>query len=160
MNSVSKPGAGGPFPFTSISQRNLPPRANAADRDLPAGEQPTVSHMGYGLAGRESEFYDIFDAALSGVHHGFNHLSKTDIAHPPHEWFDAALARQITYHLMVERYGIPKRKIVKELQRTRDAMQRAMRNVEDRLMGPDFAKSYAEMAARADAALQRARDEE
>ena len=61
---------------------------------------------------------------MKGVRTGFSHLSEDDIAHPPHEWFDAALARQIAYHLMVNRYGVPKRRIVAELQRTR-AMLRA-----------------------------------
>ncbi|QMV26684.1 hypothetical protein GRI33_06980 [Brucella sp. BO3] len=43
---------------------------------------------------------------------GFQHLALRDIIDPPHEWFDAMLARQIAIHILATRFGVPKRRIV------------------------------------------------
>lgn len=156
--------ASNPFPFLSLSRgMELAPLPREERPTAPSGEspqKPAPEAPGRSAAhnfDRSDEFGLIFDAAVSGVQARFRHLSKIDIAHPPHEWFDAALARQIAYHLMVHRYGVPKRKIVAELQRTRDAMIRAMRNVEDRLLNDEFAQAYESMGRRADRTLTQLR---
>ena len=90
---------------------------------------------------------------MKGVQSRFPHLSEVDIAAPPHQWFDAALARQIALHLLVEHFDVPKRAVAAELQRSREAVNRALRTVDDRLLLPEFQDAYATMAEGADAAL-------
>ena len=53
----------------------------------------------------------LFEASVRGVQSRFAHLSEEDIAAPPHQWFDAALARQIALHLLVEHFDVPKRAV-------------------------------------------------
>lgn len=101
----------------------------------------------------DAGFYDAFEASIRGVQTGFKHLSTDDIAHPPHQWFDAALARQIAIYLMVRQFNTPKRRIAEELQRSREAVNRALETVEARLVSDEFAASYDEMAERAKAIL-------
>ncbi|NVD39376.1 MULTISPECIES: hypothetical protein [Ensifer] len=76
------------------------------------------------------------------VRDGFPHLSAADILDPPHQWFDAALARQIVMHLMIRECGWPKRRVVEVEERSREAINRALRTVDARMKHPRFANHY------------------
>lgn len=136
-------------PYEAMLAR-LPRRAPAKPRDI--HPEPRVRP-----AGRETvktSFTAALEASLKGVQSGFQHLSADDIAHPPHQWFDAALARQIAIHLMVTQFHVPKRHIAEETQRSREAINRALETVSNRLVSEEFAASYDAMAARAMAILK------
>lgn len=92
-------------------------------------------------------------ACLVAVSEGFPHLSIRDIVDPPHEWFDAALARQIAMHLMIREVGWPKRRVVEVEERSREAINRALRTIDRRLQEPRFQSHYDRMKARVRALL-------
>lgn len=94
-----------------------------------------------------------FHASVLAVRDGFPHLAMRDIIDPPHEWFDAALARQVVIHLMVRVFCIPKRRVVEQQERSREAVNRALRTIDARLQSPRFQKHYRRMAQAARAAL-------
>ena len=81
-------------------------------------------------------------ACLCAVAEGFPHLAMRDIVDPPHEWFDAALARQIVMHLVIYEFGWPKRRVVEIEERSREAINRALRTINRRLEHPRFAAHY------------------
>lgn len=88
-------------------------------------------------------------ACLAAVAEGFPHLAMRDIVEPPHEWFDAALARQIVMHLVIYEFGWPKRRVVEVEERSREAINRALRTINRRLEHPKFALHYRAMKVRA-----------
>lgn len=92
-------------------------------------------------------------ACILAVRDGFPHLAARDIIEPPHQWFDAALARQIVMHLMVREFSWPKRRVVEVEDRSREAINRALRTIDSRLEAPRFADHYHQMADRARALL-------
>ncbi|RVG08839.1 hypothetical protein CN234_16945 [Sinorhizobium meliloti] len=92
-------------------------------------------------------------ACVFAVREGFPHLTARDIIDPPHEWFDAALARQVVIHLMVREFEWPKRRVVEVEDRSREAVNRALRTIERRMETPRFATHYRSMASRARALL-------
>lgn len=83
-----------------------------------------------------------FHASVLAVRDGFPHLSLRDIIDPPHQFFDAALARQVVIHLMVHTFGIPKRRVVEHQERSREAVNRALRTIDMRLSSPRFEAHY------------------
>jgi hypothetical protein len=97
----------------------------------------------------------LYDAQLhacyAAVREGFPHLAIRDIVEPPHEWFDAALARQVVIHLMVTEFKWPKRRVVELEDRSREAINRALRTIDRRLETPRFGTHYRMMAERAHA---------
>nr|WP_272212367.1 hypothetical protein [Marinicella sp. W31]MDC2878281.1 hypothetical protein [Marinicella sp. W31] len=99
---------------------------------------------------RESALYH---ACVMAVHEGFPHLTIGEIIDPPHEMFDAALARQIALHIMIRRFNVPKRRVVEMQGRSREAVNRALRIIDDRCERPVFLAHYAFMAGRAGAVL-------
>lgn len=102
----------------------------------------------------EREMLDlIYRACLVAVGAGFPHLPLSAIIDPPHPWFDAAFARQIVLHLMIARFDIPKRRVDVDLRRSREAIHRAMRVVDERLDSPEFEAHYRKMAAHAEELL-------
>jgi len=100
----------------------------------------------------------LFEASVKGVQTSFSHLSHDDIAYPPHRWFDAALARQIALHIMVNRFDIPKRRLALELQRSRESVTRALSTVTERLQNEAFSDSYEQMADVAGDELNKTRE--
>ncbi|MVA24505.1 hypothetical protein V6582_05665 [Agrobacterium vitis] len=94
-----------------------------------------------------------YHACILAVRDGFPHLSVQSIIDPPHEWFDAALARQVVIHLMVRVFLIPKRRVVEHQERSREAVNRALRTIDTRLQSPRFEQHYCKMAAAARASL-------
>lgn len=91
----------------------------------------------------------IYHACVLAVRDGFPHLSARDIIDPPHEWFDAALARQIVIHIMVRVFNLPKRRVVEHQERSREAVNRALRTIDRRIENPRFEQHYCRMAAAA-----------
>ncbi len=92
-------------------------------------------------------------ACIVAVRDGFPHLTAQAIIDPPHEWFDAALARQVVIHLMVRVFKIPKRRVVERQERSREAVNRALRTIDRRCETPRFRNHYSSMAAAARASL-------
>lgn len=95
----------------------------------------------------------VFHACVMAVRDGFPHLTAQAIIDPPHEWFDAALARQVVIHLMVRVFLIPKRRVVEHQDRSREAVNRALRTIDRRLHTPRFEGHYCRIAAAARASL-------
>lgn len=94
-----------------------------------------------------------FHAAALAVRDGFPHLSLREIVDPPHQFFDAALARQVVIHLMVHTFGIPKRRVVEHQERSREAVNRALRTIDTRLSSPRFEAHYRRIEAAARGSL-------
>jgi hypothetical protein len=92
-------------------------------------------------------------AALCAVREGFPHLAMSDIVDPPHEWFDAALARQVVLHLMIYEFHWPKRRVVEIEERSREAINRGLRTINHRMEYPRFAQHYQSIKERAHALL-------
>lgn len=92
-------------------------------------------------------------ACIFAVRDGFPHLTARDIIDPPHQWFDAALARQVVIHLMVREFNWPKRRVVEMEERSREAVNRALRTIDRRMETPRFASHYRSMATQARALL-------
>lgn len=86
-------------------------------------------------------------ACVAAVQGEFRWLPLRDIVKPPHRQFDAALARQIALHLLIRRFDVPKRRVVELQERSREAVNRALRTVDDRLSSPLFAQAYERMSA-------------
>ncbi|MEO9612603.1 MAG: hypothetical protein ABJG86_09880 [Nitratireductor sp.] len=98
----------------------------------------------------ERDVHDlVFQACVAATAEGFPHLAVRDIITPPHELFDAALARQIVIHLMVGQFGLPKRRVVEMQHRSREAINRALATIDNRLCEPAFETHYRAIAARA-----------
>nr|DAO37985.1 MAG TPA: chromosomal replication initiator protein [Caudoviricetes sp.] len=83
------------------------------------------------------------------VQSGFRHLALRDIIDPPHEWFDAALARQIAIHILNVKFDVPRRRIVKMQARRRASISSAIVTVDRRLDDPIFTSAYRRMSGRA-----------
>lgn len=88
-------------------------------------------------------------ACLYAVRDGFPHLAIRDIVDPTHGWFDAALARQVAMHLVIREFGWPKRRVVETEERSREAINRALRTIDSRLKHERFATHYQMMKERA-----------
>ncbi|KAB1087318.1 hypothetical protein F4V91_13345 [Neorhizobium galegae] len=88
-------------------------------------------------------------ACFAAVREGFPHLTVSEIVDPPQEWFDAALARQVVMHLMIAELKWPKRRVVQVEDRSREAINRALRTIDGRLESLRFASHYRLMAQRA-----------
>ncbi|MBD8876186.1 hypothetical protein [Roseibium polysiphoniae] len=92
----------------------------------------------------------VFFACVSATRGGFPHLSVDAVIEPPHDWFDAALARQVVLHLMITEFNIPKRRVVEMQERSREAVNRALSTVNARLECAVFAAHYGQIAETAD----------
>jgi len=112
------------------------PQADAAR----AGQAPPAATQGV---------VALFESAVTGVQSAMPHLAQADIIAPPHQWFDAALARQIAIHLMANKFGVPKRKIALQLERSRASVNQALKTVEERMAQPEFSQTYEVMARKA-----------
>jgi hypothetical protein len=97
----------------------------------------------------EQDLRDITAACFAATSELFPLLSIRDIIAPPHEWFDAALARQIAYHMMVRQFHVPKRRVCEEFGRAREAVNRGLRMIDERLSEPAFSAGYHGAADRA-----------
>ncbi|ELT49096.1 MULTISPECIES: hypothetical protein [Brucella] len=85
---------------------------------------------------------------------GFQHLALRDIIDPPHNWFDALLARQVAIHILATQFGVPKRRIVTMQARQRTSVSFAVHAVDRRLETEAFADAYRRMAALAESLFE------
>ncbi len=91
---------------------------------------------------KNSELEKNYAITVKGVQKQFSHLSEEEIFYPPHQLFDAALARQIAQHVMHNELSVPKRRLAIELQRSREMLERALKTVDRRKKRPEFEKTY------------------
>ena len=88
-------------------------------------------------------------ACVLAVQGGFPHLAVREILDPPHDWFDAALARQVVMHLVGREFDWPKRRVVECESRSREAINRALRTIDERLESASFQTHYRSIASEA-----------
>ena len=88
-------------------------------------------------------------ASFAAVKTVFSWLPLRDIIEPPHQRFDAALARQIALHITIRSFNVPKRRVVELQDRSREAVNRALRTVDECLESPEFAEIYRLIQTRA-----------
>ncbi|MCD2176478.1 hypothetical protein [Rhizobium sp. C1] len=88
-------------------------------------------------------------ASFAAVKTIFAWLPLRDIIEPPHQQFDAMLARQIALHITIRTFHVPKRRVVELQQRSREAVNRALRTIDERLDSPEFASIYRLIQTRA-----------
>lgn len=98
---------------------------------------------------QEDRLQTMLACCYASVQTGFRHLALRHIINPPHQWFDAALARQIAIHILHVEFDVPRRRIVAMQDRQRGSIMMAVRAVDARLEEPMFARAYGRMAARA-----------
>ena len=144
--------------FSELMRAALATAARSEAEEAPAKQarrarkRPAGDRLSALLAGAEFT-HAAFRASIEGVQEQMGHLTVEQICEPPREWLDAALARQIAIHLTVNRFAVQKRRIAIELERSREAINRALRTVDERLAHDAFANRYEAMAERAQAAL-------
>jgi hypothetical protein len=97
----------------------------------------------------EERLQAMLSACYAAAQSGFRHLALRHIINPPHEWFDAALARQIAIHILATRFDVPRRRIVEMQQRQRTSISFAIRAIDNRLEDPVFERAYRRMSERA-----------
>ena len=88
---------------------------------------------------------------FKAVGHHFSHIALQDIICPPHDLFDAALARQVAIYILHVDFEVPRRRIVSMQSRQRTSISFAIRRIDERLSCPVFAQAYGQMAAQAKA---------
>jgi len=99
----------------------------------------------------EDELHDLaFRVCLASVKQAFPHIPLAVIIDPPRGHFEASFARQIVVHLIIARFGIPKRRAGKVVNRKRWSIGRAMEIVDRRLEEVEFEQQYRIIAERAD----------
>ncbi|MDD9910217.1 MAG: hypothetical protein OXR62_11045 [Ahrensia sp.] len=91
---------------------------------------------------RTTNFSIDWYACLAAAQRFFPHLSIEIIEEPPHQWFDAALARQIAVHMMRRVLNWPQRQIASETGRSRARVFYSLKTVDQRLIDPGFARAY------------------
>ncbi len=94
----------------------------------------------------EERLQVMLSCCYAAVKTGFSHLALRHIITPPHEWFDAMLARQIAIHLLATIFDVPRRRIVAMQQRQKTAIRHAINTVDNRLEDPAFERAYKRMA--------------
>lgn len=97
----------------------------------------------------EERLQVMLSCCYAAVKTGFSHVALRHIINPPHEWFDAALARQIAIHIFATGFGVPRRRIVAMQERRRSSIATAITTVDARLADPVFERAYKRMADRA-----------
>ena len=95
-----------------------------------------------------------YGAALDAVAERFCWLDRQAIENPPHQWFDAYLARQIAVHITCEFFDVPRKRLVAITDRARQRIGEAIGVVEDRRDDDAFEGAYRAMCGRANALYQ------
>lgn len=103
----------------------------------------------------EERLNAMLTCCYAAVQTGFRHLAIRFIIDPPHNMFDAALARQIAIHIMNVQFDVPRRRIVAMQERQRTSISFAIQMVNSRLECPVFARAYERMATRAEELFMR-----
>lgn len=92
----------------------------------------------------------LFQSCVAATAEHFTHLPASAIVSPPHHWFDAALARQIVFHMMAGHFSIPRRRLSDNFERGREAISRGMSVIDNRLDTDEFNSAYGIILARAE----------
>lgn len=95
-----------------------------------------------------------YRCCIAAVQTHFNHISVADILDPPHQWFDALLARQVAVHLLTTHFHVPRRRLCELLDRRRGTIVATIRTVDNRLSSPDFNAAYGQILERAESYFQ------
>lgn len=90
-------------------------------------------------------------AAYIAVQEHFSHLPLRDIINPPHDQFDAALARQCAVHIIANIFHVPRRRLTRVMGRQRTSTNFALDRIETRREEPLFRAAHDRMGARAEA---------
>lgn len=94
-------------------------------------------------------------SAYGAVAEHFSHIALRDIIDPPGKgYYDAYLARQIAWTILIRDIHIPKRRLVKIQLQSLDTLQRSQRIIEERMECPIFLRAYSRMTARAQELLR------
>lgn len=97
-----------------------------------------------------------YSAAIKGVGELFSWLPLTAIEEPPHQQFDAYLARQIAVHITCEFFGVPRKRLVAVTDRARQRIGEAIEAVEQRRDEPVFEHAYRTMCGLSQAQFEQA----
>ncbi len=97
----------------------------------------------------------MLNCSYAAVQTGFRHLAIRFIIDPPHNMFDAALARQIAIHITNVQFSVPRKRIVALQQRQRTSISLSIQAINYRLECPVFARAYERMATRAEELFMR-----
>ena len=98
----------------------------------------------------EDELYELtFRVCVASVKEAFPHIPTANIIEPPRGQFDATLARQIAMHLMIAKFDLVKERAGKLVDRSREAVNRALVVIDNRLDEEEFAVQYRIIANRA-----------
>jgi len=87
--------------------------------------------------------------SYAGAQLGFRHLPLRFIIDPPHEFFDAHLARQVALHIFAAQFDVPRRRIAAMTGIGRWTLRNAVIAIDSRLDDPVFEAAYRRMARRA-----------
>ena len=88
-------------------------------------------------------------AAYIAVQEHFSHLPLRDIINPPHDQFDAALARQCAVHIIANIFHVPRRRLTRVLGRQRTSTNFALDRIDERRDEPLFRAAHDRMGKRA-----------
>lgn len=103
------------------------------------------------VAGMTRDVHRDFECCVKAVQTVFRHLALDAIKHPPRPWLDAALARQIAWHVMARHLSWPVRRVASDVGAGRGAMHRALCTVRDRIdASEEFASAYELIARRSE----------
>lgn len=110
---------------------------NAVQPTTANGQRPEIATLESRVLGR------CFLDCAAAVQAKFQHLTIESVIEPPHPWFDAALARQIVFHLMINTMGWARRRIENETGISRETVLRGARTVDARRAAcTNFEKTY------------------
>lgn len=84
-----------------------------------------------------------WDCVLWALNDGFPFLTYPQIKNPPKEWLEAAMVRQLGLWIMIEKFGVPKKRTAAIACVSREVFWRAFPKIEMRLLKPKF-KEHAE----------------
>lgn len=79
-----------------------------------------------------------YHAAIASAHQHFPHLEWQQILNPPKNMLDAALARQFALYVVAMRFGVPKKRVCKIAEISREVFWRFIPKFEERMVSGAF----------------------
>lgn len=79
-----------------------------------------------------------YHAAIVAAHQHFPHLEWLQVLKPPKNMLDAALARQFALYIVVMRFGVPKKRVSKIAEISREVFWRFLPKFEERMVSTEF----------------------
>jgi hypothetical protein len=137
------------LPFLSLSRALSQPLQGPGTRPQPA--PPRAADAAFCAEPVfESRAQQVFEAAVRAVQTRLNHLTCDEIRLAAPALPDAGFARQIASHLAIRHFGVPLKRLSRDLPRSTESLHRALRAVDARLDQPLFFEAYAAIAAEAE----------